>query len=389
MTNIPIRFYQSNSKLLELPKFDITYDPLTIYLDALIHQQQSVNYLVTKQFVYYGVVKLLKNSEDFIVIGPITNINYSNEMIKDIMKEASIPLSFQQELYHLFHSSPVISFERFLHTLCFIHYSLNNESLTMYDIVDYKHQRLLTHIATEHTSNSYHAKEENLQHNSYQFEKQYLSMIENGDLNSLKKLLEEPIPINPGVVANNSKRQIKNIFIACTTLVTRSSIKGGLDIEMAYQLSDIYIQQMEKLQSLEDIFSLQYQMLIDFTERVADSKIPDGISPLIYECIQFVGLNTNQPISVSDVASHVNRSRAFISRRFKEELGFGLSDYIMSRKIQEAKSLLTFSEKSISEISSYLCFSSQSYFQNVFKKKLNLTPYEYRRKTLAEMDHTM
>lgn len=41
---------------------------------------------------------------------------------------------------------------------------------------------------------------------------------------------------------------------------------------------------------------------------------------------------------------------------------------------------LTYSNKSLAEISSYLCFSSQSYFQNVFKRKYGITPKQYREK---------
>ena len=50
----------------------------------------------------------------------------------------------------------------------------------------------------------------------------------------------------------------------------------------------------------------------------------------------------------------------------------------MRCKLEEAKSLLTYSDKSLIEISNYLCFSSQSYFQNVFKKKYGMTPKQYR-----------
>ena len=66
-------------------------------------------------------------------------------------------------------------------------------------------------------------------------------------------------------------------------------------------------------------------------------------------------------------------------RRFKEELGIHIGAFITRCKLEEAKSLLTYSDKSLSEISNYLCFSSQSYFQNVFKKKFGITPLQYRR----------
>lgn len=56
----------------------------------------------------------------------------------------------------------------------------------------------------------------------------------------------------------------------------------------------------------------------------------------------------------------------------------------MRYKLEEAKSLLTYSDKSLGEISSYLSFSSQSYFQNVFKKKYGITPLQYRNRSLLE-----
>ena len=53
----------------------------------------------------------------------------------------------------------------------------------------------------------------------------------------------------------------------------------------------------------------------------------------------------------------------------------------MRCRLEEAKSLLTYSDKTLSEISTYLCFSSQSYFQNIFKKKYGITPLKYRKQT--------
>lgn len=67
-------------------------------------------------------------------------------------------------------------------------------------------------------------------------------------------------------------------------------------------------------------------------------------------------------------------------KRFKEELGIHIGSFITRCKLEEAKSLLAYSKKSLAEISSYLCFSSQSYFQNVFKKQYGITPMQYREK---------
>ena len=260
-TNIPVRFYENNLLQLQLPQVDAHYDPLLKYYDNLINSSEKVSYLITKQFVSYGVVKDCENPARCVLIGPITNVFFSRDLLIEVMHDASISLNCLEQVTKLFNEATKQSFERFLATLCFIHFSVNHESISMEDILDYKNEQILIPIAYEHTSKTFEAKEYQLFHNSFQFEKKYLGIVEVGDVTSLKKLFEDPVMINPGVLANSALRQIKNIFIVATTLATRAAIKGGVDSENAYQLSDVYIQQMEKLQSIDEIYNLQYQFL--------------------------------------------------------------------------------------------------------------------------------
>lgn len=123
-------------------------------------------------------------------------------------------------------------------------------------------------------------------------------------------------------------------------------------------------------------------MILDFTERVALQKIPAGMSREIFLCVQYISQHTNEPIQVDDVAAFIHMSRSTITRKFKKELGFCISGFIKRCKLEEAKSLLTFTNKSLSEISSYLCFSSQSHFQRAFKNKYGMTPLDYRNRTI-------
>lgn len=119
-------------------------------------------------------------------------------------------------------------------------------------------------------------------------------------------------------------------------------------------------------------------MLIDFTERVSKIKNPIDMSTEVFECVQFITRNVNEPIQVSNVVEHMQKSRSYLSKKFKQELGFDMCSFIMRCKLEEAKSLLTYSSKSLCEISNYLCFSSQAYFQTVFKKQYGMTPTQYR-----------
>jgi len=85
------------------------------------------------------------------------------------------------------------------------------------------------------------------------------------------------------------------------------------------------------------------------------------------------------PIQIQDVANNIYRSKSYVITNFKKELGINVGAYITRCKLEEAKNLLAFTDKSLAEISDYLCYSSQSYFQNSFKKKYKVTPLQYRR----------
>lgn len=380
-TYIPIHYYKNGKLELVLPDTGFSFDLAAPHLPELLSRHQAVSYLITKESNYFG---LIQNSDEgqCILIGPIISIQPSAASIRNIMKEYSISLEYKEQLTELYQFTPMFSFHQFCHFLALFYQQLTGEEIDIESYLNMQATEESAPIASLHAVRSYDMKEAENFHNTYHYGQLYLEYIRNGNIEQLKAFFSNAFSIQAGLVADNALRQAKNILIVAVTLATRSAIEGGLDIESAYQLSDIYIQESEKLQSADVLYRLQYNMLLDFTNRVAQAQLPLDTTQDIYKCIQYIKLHTNQAISVSDVADHVGKSRSYISRRFKKELGFQMNDFIMRCKLEEAKSLLSYTDKPISEISSYLCFSSQSYFQNVFKKKYGMTPNEYRRRPI-------
>ena len=74
----------------------------------------------------------------------------------------------------------------------------------------------------------------------------------------------------------------KNTFIVSTTLASRTAIRGGLTVEDAMQLSDVYIQKCEFLNSPDRIINLQYHMILDFTDQVNTIRGGKNTSKLIH-----------------------------------------------------------------------------------------------------------
>lgn len=383
-TFLPMHYFKNGECIKTFPTMDSSWDLIDVFLKELFQQEQEISYLVSGEFLYYGIVQNKANKEA-VIIGPVTCIRPDQHTLTKILAETSISLQYKDQVWNFFQAIPLFSYEQFSHLLALLHKEINGVLTDPHAIFLQKAMDQPQNINEKHSSNMYEAKESSSFHNTYHFEQQLYQYVEDGNITAIQQLMKQSYLLSAGTIGENSLRQQKNIFIASITLLTRHSIAGGLDIETAYQLSDIYIQESEKALSIETIQNLNASALFDFTERVAACKIPAGMSSDIYDSIQYISTHTNQPITVEDVAEAVGKSRSYISRKFKSELGFNLSDFIMRKKLEEGKSLLAYTDKSISEISEYLCFSSQSYFQNVFKKKYKMTPYEYRKNSLRKL----
>lgn len=221
-------------------------------------------------------------------------------------------------------------------------------------------------------------------HGTYQFENLMLSYIRDGEVQKLRALLArvaEQEDFAQGKLAADPLRQAKNLLIGLVALVGKvAGIGGGMAVEDAYRLIDLYTQECEKAQTVEDVYLLQYNMVLDFTEKVAQAKLPEGISKEIYTAIQFIQNHTNVPISVDDVAVAVMMSRSSLTRQFRKETGKTILEFITECRLRDAKRLLRYSDMSLSSIASSLAFSNQAYFQTVFKRHTDMTPMQYRKK---------
>jgi len=239
-----------------------------------------------------------------------------------------------------------------------------------------------SHILQNYAQTFYDARDLMNLHGTYAFEMQMLEYVKKGNVQKLKELLMEyprSSGYQEGKVATDDLRQGKNIFVALVAMVGKmAAIPGGMPIEQAYYLIDTYSLQCEEKETLEEIYILQYNMLLDFTAQVERYHTDKELSPLIRDCVNYIISHLNEPIRAIDVIEYSGRSRSYLSERFKKETGIEIGTYITHRKIDEAKTLLRYTEKPIPEISAYLSFSSQPYFQNVFKKVTGVTPMKYR-----------
>ena len=84
-------------------------------------------------------------------------------------------------------------------------------------------------------------------------------------------------------------------------------------------------------------------------------------------------------ITLGEIAQHVNLSRTYFHSLFTRAVGMTPQRYILQKRLSAAKTHLLMSKKSISDIAYETGFSSQSYFNYVFKKETGVTPGDYKK----------
>lgn len=97
--------------------------------------------------------------------------------------------------------------------------------------------------------------------------------------------------------------------------------------------------------------------------------------------------NHNQTISVENVAQQFSMSQRNLTRRFKEATGKTLISYMQDLRINTACDLLQFSNLSIGNIADKVGYNDASHFTQIFRKKLHISPREYRTTVRAKLFH--
>lgn len=377
-TYIPIYLYNDNELTTCYPNQEKYTLPPSHYISKLLDTNQNVTYTITSFYSYYGCIKI-QNSSSHIIIGPINDFAYSKDTLMNMRKEFFVDISNMKFFCDFFCNIPTLNLDIFLNILLFVNFTINNTELTRTDIENSKVTQFDSSLNHIYTQKNFEEKDYGYINCSYEVESELVRYIETGNLVGINNFMSRDRNITVGTIANNNLIQWKNILIVATTLASRAAMKGGLPANISYNLSNIYMQQAERLSDLDAIQGLLSQVFIDYTNRVANSIIPSTADNILYTAIQYIRENTNKHITVADVADYVGYTRPSLSRKFKKEIGFEVSSFIRKCKLEDSKDLLAFSNKSISEISSYLCFSSQSHFQNAFKKHFGITPQTFRK----------
>lgn len=94
---------------------------------------------------------------------------------------------------------------------------------------------------------------------------------------------------------------------------------------------------------------------------------------------EYIDMNYNKELSLSDVAGYIFLSESYFAHTFKDEFGISPKRYLLNVRINAAKELLAATDQKINDIAKEVGFSSQQRFNDIFKKYEKMTPLHYRK----------
>lgn len=311
----------------------------------------------------------------FYVLGPtFTGENSSNELVK-AMDQRNLSIKTKANVSKLLTSLPIVASNVMMSYASQLHYLISGTAIDINTIESVQNKGNYENPSIVPSSQQHHG--------IWASEQEFLRLFKDGNPD-YSKALQNSSHLSNGVKHNpkSSLRAAKNNAFVLLTLISRAAIEGGVSPNVAYDLCDFYGQRIEDSVSLDDNGTVIEEMQTVYFQKVCEAKHTDGISPIVKNCCDYIGVHINEKLSIGDLAERAGYSEYYFSRKFKQEMGCTITEYIMREKIERAKVLLSTTNMSILDISIELSFNSRSYFSDSFQKIAGIAPGEYRKQNI-------
>ncbi|SCB71501.1 helix-turn-helix domain-containing protein [Bacillus mycoides] len=381
---IPIRFLDKDKNIVYECSSKNMFSPFLaskeVQLNELLNDNIPQNFPIIKSNEYYENFIIIhtrsKGCKDgTFIVGPSTCSELLPTQIGGIINDSNLIIN-KEEVRNYYDSLPIIKNLTLIHISVLLYYLIYKKKL---DVTTVQQKNNLFEN-TDYDLYVSMRQENSFIHHDFATEKKFFKWIGNGDK---KEMLKHYCALDQstfGILSLTSEvRNRKYFSISMITLACRYAIEGGLPSEIAYALSDLYIQSLDKLNNLKDINRLLEEVLCAYADYVNEYRTKK-YSQTILACQNYITRNLYQEISLKDLADHIHMHPNYLSTLFKKEVGISLSIYIQQEKIEEAKRLLALTAHSLTDIYSLLNFADQSYFTRVFKKNTGYTPKLFRQK---------
>ncbi len=303
-------------------------------------------------------------------LGPILTGEDTPALLREKLETYDLSVRTRATVTKMMSRTPIIPTSMLVNYAVMMHYALNEENIPLSEV------KFLPEGEARPTARQGASKK----HEGVWLEEQRLcQMFEEGDPAAVSAIMSA-LSVTSGVDARIKDfiRKHKNNALVLLTLCSRSCIRGGLHPAVAYDLNDYYATVLEECRTASEVVRFCKDMVSDFMGRMEHAKVASSISPPIQNACYYIRNHLTESLSIESLAKLVGYTEYYFSYKFQKETGVTVKDFILDERITQAKILLSDSNQSVQDVSDALGFCNRSYFSTCFRKKVGMSPNQYK-----------
>lgn len=173
--------------------------------------------------------------------------------------------------------------------------------------------------------------------------------------------------------------------------------KNNFNVQIYYNIAIIIINFMNQYKLTKQIEErIDLSKLVHVSQRNIDENSISylrAVSEMIFQAMDsneliplnivmkvknYIDTHLKADLSLTRLAELVHFNPSYLSRLFKQEVGYNITEYVLNIRIEKAKELLKINTMKINEISVEVGYESSHSFARVFKNELGISPQDYR-----------
>ena len=171
-----------------------------------------------------------------------------------------------------------------------------------------------------------------------------------------------------------------NYCIILNTLLRKAAEQGGVHPLNLDRISSDFARRIEQVISQDAISPLYADMFHSYCRLVRKSSLKD-YSPPVQRAIVLIEADLGGSLNLRTLAHSLNISSGYLSSLFKKETGKTLTDYVIFRRMEQARFLLSRTKLQVQTVAQHCGIQDVQYFSKLFKKETGMTPKEFRQST--------
>ncbi|SCL89522.1 GH39 family glycosyl hydrolase [Sporanaerobacter sp. PP17-6a] len=185
--------------------------------------------------------------------------------------------------------------------------------------------------------------------------------------------------------------QINNMVFDCKSSCFERNNRGKFDLIRKNIAQIVWILNKKRkgyeLEARSEIYLILSDLVRYFDYYLGNRKKGDSNKAVrrVKEIVEYINENLNKDIDLKKISDTQNISIPYLSHLIKNNLGISFKEYLDTLRLNKALSLLTNTNKTITDISYSVGFPSVKSFNNSFKKIFKCSPTGYRKRNVNEL----